>query len=530
MSIFRSYFLKSNTLISSNLTNNSQNPVTEISYGTVDKELTRFIFDIDLSNLKDRIIQGLLVPNSGMTHVLHMSNTIRYAPERLGKTSYLPNINRASSFDLQLFNINQNWDEGSGYEFNYDKNLFQFSLPNQPPNSYYVKNDIILSGITGSTGTTITGVTIIYNTSESLDFAPNVGVSNWLQTSGNTNWTKAGAYISGISQIISTEHFEKGNEDIDVDVTDYINQRLSEMGVSGLTGTSAYSGSSFGIGIKFADNFEILDPVLRQAVAFFAKHTNTYYEPYIETTIDDIITDDRNYFYLDKENKLFLYVNVGNNDKSNNTISIDRVEIHDNEGVLIDTISGITGVTNVSKGIYMINYQVNSQFDNDRLINDAILYEDTWYLTINGRSTKYTGEFYLISQDKYYAFNNSNHINFENYFFYFWGIGEKENIRAGVRKKIKLTIKELYANQNNFLPLDIEYRLFTTVGKKYELDLIPFTPVNRTNTGYEFNLDTSWLIPQDYFLQIRMKNGDYYENKQTLSFTVVSDGKLSTVC
>ena len=78
--------------------------------------------------------------------------------------------------------------------------------------------------------------------------------------------------------------------------------------------------------------------------------------------------------------------------------------------------------------------------------------------------------------------------------------------------------------------MDIEYRLFTTVGKKYELDLIPFTPVNRTNTGYEFNLDTSWLIPQDYFLQIRMKNGDYYENKQTLSFTVVSDGKLSTVC
>ena len=75
--------------------------------------------------------------------------------------------------------------------------------------------------------------------------------------------------------------------------------------------------------------------------------------------------------------------------------------------------------------------------------------------------------------------------------------------------------------------MDIEYRLFTTVGKKYEIDLIPFTSVNRTNTGYEFNLDTSWLIPQDYFLQIRMKNGDYYENKQTVSFTVVSDGSFT---
>ena len=75
--------------------------------------------------------------------------------------------------------------------------------------------------------------------------------------------------------------------------------------------------------------------------------------------------------------------------------------------------------------------------------------------------------------------------------------------------------------------MDIEYRLFTTVGKKYEINIIPFTKVNRTNAGYEFNLDTSWLIPQDYYLQIRLKNGNYYENKQTLSFTVISDGKIS---
>jgi hypothetical protein len=518
MSIFRSYFLKNNTLISSNLTNNSQNPVTEVSYGTSEKELSRFIFDVDLKDLKDRITQGLLVPNSGMTHILHMTNTIRYSPDRLGKKSYLPNINRASSFDLQLFNVNQNWDEGSGYEFDYGKNLFQFSLPNQPPNSYYVRNGVILSGTTGTTGSTITGVTIIYNTSESLDFASNVGISNWLQASGNTNWTKAGAYISGVTQIIGSEHFEKGDENIDVDVTDYINQRLFG---TGYTGTTGFTGSSFGIGIKFPDSFEALDPVLRQAVAFFAKHTNTYYEPYIETTIDDKIVDDRNYFYLDKNNDLFLYLNVGNGNVSY-TATVNKVEIFDQDDNLV---SGFTGnsIVNISKGVYKVTSNLSSV-----LYSDAVLFKDKWSLTINGRNIEYEGEFYLISPHKYYAFNNSNQINFENYFFYFWGIGEKENIRAGVTKKIKLTIKELYANQNNFLPLDIEYRLFTTVGKKYELDLIPFTSVNRTNTGYEFNLDTSWLIPQDYFLQLRMKNGDYYENKQTLSFTVVSDGNIKS--
>ena len=112
----------------------------------------------------------------------------------------------------------------------------------------------------------------------------------------------------------------------------------------------------------------------------------------------------------------------------------------------------------------------------------------------------------------------------DNYFFYFWGISEKEKLRAGGLRKIKLTIKELYPNQNNFIPLDIEYRVFTTVGDKYEIDVIPFTPVNRTSKGYEFNLDTSWLIPQDYCIQLRLRNGTYYDNKECVNFTVVSDG------
>src|ERR1035437_2720478 len=488
MSIFRSYFSKNNTLISSNLTNNSQNPVMEVSYGTFDRQLSRFIFDIDFDNIKAKIADGSINPNRITKHVLHMTNTIRYAPERLGKKSYLPSINRASSFDLKLFNINQDWDEGSSYEFIYDN-------PNIP--FVDVVNPISIPE-----------------------------ASNWTARTTTSGWTNAGAYVSGITQIIGkSEHFEKGDEDIDIDVTDYINQRL----FSGYTGTSAYTGSSFGIGIKFADNFEVLEPELRQAVAFFAKHTNTYYEPYIETTIDDTIVDDRNYFYLDKDNDLFLYVNIGGFQQN---ITVNKVEIFDQDDNLITGFTG-NSIVNVSKGVYKITYKVmqwNGKTETLGTYPDAVLFKDKWSLTVNGRNSEYEGEFYLISHDKYYAFNNSNQLNFENYFFYFWGIGEKENIRAGVTKKIKLTIKELYANQNNFLPLDIEYRLFTTVGKKYELDLIPFTSVNRTNTGYEFNLDTSWLIPQDYFLQLRMKNGDYYENKQTLSFTVVSDGKLNTVC
>ncbi len=477
MSIFRSYFLKNTSIISNNLTNNSQNPVTEISYGTFDRQPSRFIFELDLEDLQKRIDDGFINPNRIVKHVLHMTNTISYASQYIGKKSYSLNIDRATSFQLDLFNIGEDWDEGGGYDFVYNDNVYPYVdvlesiIPDQASNWYYRKTNIL--------------------------------------------WTNQGAYLTGSTQIITGQTFNKGNENIEMDITNYVNQRLFG---TGYTGTSAYTGASFGLGIKFVDYIESGETEFRQAVAFHAKCTNTWYEPYIETIIDDTIIDDRNYFYQDKDNDLYLYVNIGGFSQD---IIVNYVDIYDYENNLINRISGVTGITNVSKGIYKITINISSDD-----YPDAVLFRDVWNVTINNRITEHESEFYLISPDKYYTFDQSNQIVFDNYFFYFWGISERENIRAGVIKKIKLTIKELYANQNNFLPLDIEYRLFTTVGKKYEIDIIPFTLVNRTNTGYEFNLDTSWLIPQDYFLQIRMKNGSYFENKQTLSFTIVSDGIL----
>ena len=469
MSYIRSYFSKNNTLIGNNLTNNSQNPVTEISYGTVNEEVTRFIFDIDLSNLVDKINSGDIVPTTGMTHILHMTNTISYAPQYLGKKSYSQSIDRATSFDLDLYNLNEDWDEGSGYDFIY--------------------NDILLGDA-------------------------QLEASNWKFRKTDVEWSIAGGgYESGVTQIIGTQRFEKGNENINIDITDYVNQRLFGTG-----GTIIYTGDSFGLMIKFPDELEELATEFREAVAFHAKNTNTWYEPYIETTTIDTITDDRNYFYLDKDNDLYLYVNVGGIEQN---IEVESVNIYDFEENLIDTLSG-DSIIHVSKGIYKITLNIDSD-----LYPDGVLFRDEWDLVINNREIQHTNTFYLISSNNYYTFDQPSNIEFDNYFFYFWGIGEGENISAGNVRKIKLTIKELYPNQNNFIPLEIEYRLFTTNGEKYEIDVIPFTKVNRTNVGYDFNLDTSWLIPQTYKLQLRMKNGNYYENKQTLTFTVVSDNLLS---
>jgi hypothetical protein len=467
MSVFKSYFSKNNTLIEGVLSNNSQNPVTEITYGTVNQQVSRFIFDINFNPLRQRIEEGNINPQNIVKHVLHLTNTIQNAPEYIGKRSYSLDIERASSFNLDLFNVSEDWDEGSGYDFTYG-------------------NDV------------------------NINLSQNA--SNWYYRKTNIPWNiSGGSYNSGETKIFGTQKFEKGNEDIYIDVTNYINGRLVSEGITGITG---YTGTSYGLGIKFSDELENLETLYRQAVGFHTKNTHTFYEPYIETHINDEIKDDRNYFYLNKDNDLYLYSNIGNNTQN---ITVNKVKIYDNNDVLIDEISG-NSINNVKKGVYKITLNIDSD-----LYPDAVIFMDVWELNINGKIKEYENQFYLISDDNYFNFDLSNRIDFDNYYFYFWGINQKENIVAGDIRKIRLTIKELYPDQNNFIPLDIEYRVFTKVGEKYEIDVIPFTPVDRTNKGYEIDLDTSWLIPQDYCLQLRLKDGNYYENKECVKFTVVSN-------
>jgi len=283
MSIYRSYFLKNNTLIENNRTNNSQNPVTEISYGTPNSDVSRFIFNIDLEGLKTYIDNGTIKPEMIVGHVLKMVNTIRFSEDRIGGKFNDFITDRTTSFDLDLYNIDEDWDEGNGYDFVYIDEQFP-QIPHQ--------------------------------------------AVNWFDRKTDVPWTVEGGYISGSTNILASQHFEVGNEDIEIDVTDYINDIL----FSGSTGyTATTSGVTYGLGLKFPDNLEILETLNRQAVAFHVKDTTTFFEPYIETIYDNRITDDRNYFYLDKDNELYLYSNVGGTLQDVTVNSVTIIDYNDIE-------------------------------------------------------------------------------------------------------------------------------------------------------------------------------------------------------
>jgi len=456
MTLYRSYLSKCSTLIKGNTTNNSLNPVTELFYGTENQATSRFILDVDLSGLNKMSLDGSINLSNVKSHTLKLTNTIAYFPTEIGKPSYDPTTRRTSGFQLDLYTLKETWDQGNGYDFIYGRGYDKY--------------------------------------------APS-GATNWYNRTTNNKWAVDGSYVSGgtNNNVIATQYFQTGNENIEMNITNFINSKLF-VGVTGFTGTT------YGLGLKFPNVYENNKTLYREAVAYHTKHTNTAFEPYIETIIDDQILDDRYYFYLDRDNSLYLYCDP------TQTITIQSVNIYDHEDNKILTYSGNT-ITTVSKNIFKITVNISSD-----TYPDAIIFTDVWNITVNGKSRQVSQDFYLISDTNSYMVNNK--INLNNYHLTLLGIKDNEVITNGSNRNIKINVKELYSSKNNLIPLNIEYRVYMTAGTKYQLDIIPFTQVNRVLDSYEFNIDFSWLIHQDYYLEIRQSNGNHSEVKKTLRFTI----------
>ena len=363
MSIHRSYFNKNNTLIYNNCVNTGQNPVTELWFGTnsdtiAPKGFTRFIFDIDIDLLREKISDTVISTGctTAMTHTLHMTNTSFFDKEILNGFDSAGR-RRATSFDLILFRIpqiatctisgsplptpidpcdpivpnptatttclyNQGgaiWDEGVGYDFS------KFSM-----------------AATSSQGSLIP---IFQPNDKSFSQRP----SNWLKRTTASYWSEEGIYnnenngninFSAIT-IVDMQHFDLGNEDIEFDMTNEINGLIN----GSLTGITGW-------GVAYRPELENLTGLTENySVGFFTRHTQTFYQPYLQTTYNDLIQDDRNSFTQYKENKLYLYAYV--NGDFINFDNLPLVSILDGGG---DPISGYTGLSTclVTKGIYEV--------------------------------------------------------------------------------------------------------------------------------------------------------------------------------
>jgi hypothetical protein len=482
MSIHKSYFDKSNTLIYNSYTNTARNPIVELFYGRVDNVAiplgySRYIFNIDTDDLKNKISTGLISTGctgfSNIKHILRMTNTSFFDKELLNdKTSQ--GRRRATSFDLILFRIPQNqpWDSGVGYDY------YDFGITNLNDRSFSQRP------------------------------------SNWFETLTISAWTTPGVYsntnsvtgtgvnYSGLT-IIDTQHFEFGNEDIEFDMTNEINSILSG-GTTGVTGW----------GISYLPQVENISGLTENySVGFFSPQTQTFYEPYLETSYDDLILDNRNNFTCGVSNDLYLYAyDNGIPLTFDNTPVVD---ILDSDGVVVN--SSLTTCL-VTEGVYKVTVpSINCG-------NAPCLYYDVWKnIVINGVSfNNIENEFALQEQSKRFQIGTTTE-NPKIFGFSFDGIKQNEKVINTDIRKVNVVVKQAYSSKSTLNYVKAYYRIYVREGANTEVQVQDWTRINQTPDGYYFVFDTTDKIPNEYFVDIKVitdKNVDTY--KRELQFQIVN--------
>jgi hypothetical protein len=486
MSINNSYFKKNNTILSNSYTNTGRNPVTEIFYGNFvysafPNGYSRFIFDLDLTLLRAKISDGTISTtcSSAMTHTLRMTNTSSFG-EDLKNTQTSNGRMRATSFDLILFRIPysnseeltpQEWDEGVGYDFAdliYEYSEFDKNFSDRP--------------------------------------------SNWFKTTTVSSWTQEGIYNNKNTGtvnyndlvIVDTQHFEFGDENVEFNMTNEINSILN----GSLVNTTGW-------GMAFKPQVENLTGLTQPyEVQFFTRHTQTFYEPFLETNYNDVIDDDRNNFTLGKVNKLYLYLF-----DNGNPVKLDvppTVDITDTNGDLVPGASGLTSCLR-TRGIYevtmppFIGYKTPCSFS------------DTWKgLIFNGLSlSNVTNEFAVYPLKKSLQIGTDS-VEPKLYGFDYYGIKQDEKILNTDIRKVGVIIKQAYSTAKLLPNVDSFYRVYVREGQ-IEVQVQDWTLVNKTPNEYYFIFDTKDKIPNEYYVDIKvLTSGEVDTYKRQLKFQIVN--------
>ena len=499
MSINLSYFSRNNTLISNSRTNTGRNPVVELFYGTTldfaaPAGFARFIFDLDLSLLQTKLSDGTISSGctTAMTHTLKMTNTCSFDFETTNGFS-TTGRRRATSFDLILFRIPktsgstgapQYWDEGVGYDYIEGNTTINTPRSSTIPN--YVVDDKAFSD----------------------------RPSNWFRTTTLSGWSTNGIYkndntgtgstinFSALT-IIDTQHFEFGNEDIEFDMTDEINSILYG-NLQGVTGW----------GVVFYPQLENITGLTENySVAFFSRHTQTFYQPFLKTTYNDLILDDRNLFSQNKTNKLYLY--VYDNGVPVNLDLPPLVSIYDNDDL---PLLGFTGLTSClkTKGVYEITLSAITGY------TSICQFTDVWSgIVLNGVTLpNITNDFIL------YPYSSSIQIGTESrdpsiFGFDFYGIKQDEKILNTDIRKVGVVIKKAFTSQQPLEKIEAYYRIYVREGQT-EVQVQDWTRVNKTPNEYYFIFDTRDKIPNEYFIDIKLNiSGQVDTFKRSLKFQIV---------
>lgn len=469
MGIYRTYFDKNNTIIKNSTVNTGKNPVSELYYGQL---ISRFLFYCSFDEIISKYNNQEFTLGT-TKHYLKIKNTCDFdVSQTLSPNNDLVFTDKyhASSFDLEVKAMKEYWDEGIGYDFSL--NLLS---------SAYPQDNVYIS-------------------------AP----SNWYNGTTTNKFYTPGGTLS--TSAIATQHFDSGNEDIMMDITDFVNELIVSGVTTGITSGTTGTGITYsyqGFCLKYTDSYENYSFVDKntRAAGLFTKYTQTFFEPFIETVYDDLITDDRTDFFLNKTNRLYLYVNI------DGTMS-------NLDSIPVCTINGQTyPVTQQTAGVYYATI-----FASGTTFDDNVQYTDVWSnLSYNGIARPNVTLKFIPKEDTDYYQIGSYIVEPKKYGISTSGIQRDEKVPQGNVRKVYVHVRKPYtvANQQDVLT-NLFYRMYIKQGAN-EIEILDWQPINKTFNSNNFTVDTTWLVPQIYYIDVKVvRNGQVDIYNEELRFTIPS--------
>lgn len=463
MGTIRTYFTKNNTIVKNSAVNTGRNPVSELYYGNRN---SRFLFYCDFTDLKEKYRNKELIIDDTTKHILNIKPTSSFdIMPYLNEENNLVfgNMQRATSFDLELKELLNDWDEGIGYDFN----------PNESRKPY--------------------------------DQAYSNDISSWIGMTGGT-LRDIKQHLDSGTLVDVKQHLDKGNEDIIMDITDFVNNII--------TGDTEYKGFC----LKYTDEFENPTGITKfdknevYAFGLFTRHTQSFFEPFIESTYDDVIKDDRGDFYLNKKNnRLYLYFSVDGKNENFDELPTCTIKISELTGLTLE-------VKQQSRGVYYVEVE-----ENLNLFNANTLYNDIWNnLKFKGQSLKEKKMSFVPKVEEDYYLIGENVLNPIKYGVSLSGIKSEEKMHQGEKRRINVLLRKPYTVNQVDVVTKIYYKLYIKRGQDQTV-VTDWLEVNKTYGSNFFTIDTSWLIPQTYFIDIKVdRNGETNIYNEELKFIILN--------
>lgn len=428
--ITRTFIDKTNTIISDNKINLGLNPILELTYGN---NFSRGLIYFDIKNLKQMWIDKTYPDLTKLHHRLKMQNVAHLSTPYRNKYNKYNDAIRAKSFDLNFFLIDRDWDSGGGFDYLTD--------------GYDTINRI-------------------YTTEG----------SNWYNATTTQTWGHNGVLNDIPNNKIATQHFDIGNECIDIDLTKTINSMIKgEI-------------PNYGIGIAFEETLENTNSENLYYIGFYTNNTHTFFKPYIETTYDDVITDDRTNFYLDKPNKLYFYACIGSQ-----MVNLDEIPTC--------TINNTpVSVKQATKGVYYINILMDSES-----YDAETMFYDIWSnLKYNGKQLK-DQELYFTTKpsQEYFKFGLPYETQQQKYIVpSIHGINHCEKIIQGEIRKVNINTRVAYTSKEEEFVNKLFYSIYVKDGEG-EVIIIDWQPIEQAYNENYFIIKTNELVPYTYHIAIK---------------------------